>query len=396
MFYNVDYEQRTDWGKLREYRISRVVQQLKKNGMKAVVLSKLDTIRYVTSFRGVYTWMFHGNRHIAIVTDEGHVSFLVASGDFQRVKTTMPWLTDVEPFPFMMTEGYPTLEKKLKELGIEKGKVGIDMMSFGIIPMMQKGFPNIDFVEGNSIIEAAQIIKCKEEIDCLRVTAQAVDMGMTTMLNHINEGVSEMELSAMCANCYMSLGADDVPYYPLVSSGEHSWEGYRMPTERRLKRGDAVWMDAGACVINGYNGDIARIAIVGPATQEQKVFYTAIYDMLHYAIAELKPGNPTSKPLAAAAAAAARHGLSDKTYFGILGHGIGTDLHIAPTIGDKSVGDNLERDSDLIQENMVLALEPGIFIKGVAGGCMENMVLVTKDGPEVLTKTRFEEHLLVY
>ena len=394
MFYNVDYEQRTDWENLRKFRIERVVGQLKKKGMRAVVLSKLDTIRYVTSFRGVYTWMFHGNRHVAIVTDEGHVSFLVASGDLKRVKNTMPWLTDVEPFPILMTEGYPLVEKKLKELGITKGKVGIDMMSFGIIRMMQKGFPDIDFVDGHSIVEDAQLVKCKEEIDCLRVTAQAVDMGMTTMLDNIQEGISELELSTLATSCIMRLGADDVPYYPLVVSGENSWQGYRFPTERRLKRGDAVWMDCGACIINGYNGDIARTVIVGPATQEQKVFYRAIYDMLHFAIEELKPGNPTSKPLEAAERAAAKHGMTAHTYFGILGHGIGTDLHIAPTIGDKASGSAGDRANEVLEEGQVLALEPGIFLEGVGGGCMENMVLITKDGPEVLTKTRFEERLL--
>ncbi len=395
MFYNVDYEQRTDWNNLRKFRIERVVGQLKKKGLKAIILSKLDTIRYVTSFRGVYTWMFHGNRHVAIVTDEGHVSFLVASGDLKRVKNTMPWLTDVEAFPFLMTEGYPLVEKKLKDLGITKGKVGIDMMSFGIIRMLQKGFPDIDFVDGHSIVEDAQLVKCKEEIDCLRVTAQAVDMGMTTMLDNIQEGISELELSTLATSCIMRLGADDVPYYPLVVSGENSWQGYRFPTERRLKRGDAVWMDCGACIINGYNGDIARTVIVGPATQEQKVFYRAIYDMLHFAIEELRPGNPTSKPLEAAERAAAKHGMTAHTYFGILGHGIGTDLHIAPTIGDKASGSAGDRANDVLEEGQVLALEPGIFLEGVGGGCMENMILITKDGPEVLTKTRFEDRLLV-
>ncbi len=395
MFFNVDYEQRTDWEKMREYRIKQVVAQLKKKGMRAVILSKLDTIRYVTSFRGVYTWMFHGNRHVAIVTDEGHISFLVASGDMQRVKNTMPWLTDVEAFPFLMTEGFPLLKKKMKELGIIKGKVGIDMMTYGMTKLINEEFSDIDFVDGGSVVEDAQMIKCPEEIDCLRVTAQAVDMGMTTMLDNIYEGISEIELSTMATQRIMLLGADDVPYYPLVVSGENSWQGYRFPTERRLKRGDAVWVDCGACIINGYNGDIARTVIVGPASKEQKIFYRGIYDMLHYAIAELKPGNSTSKPLEAAEAAAKKHGLADKTYFGILGHGIGTDLHIAPTIGDKAVGTKLDRENNTFQENMVIALEPGIFLKNVGGGCLENMVLITKNGPEVLTKTRFEDHLLV-
>mgnify|MGYP002496548557 CR=1 FL=1 len=93
---------------------------------------------------------------------------------------------------------------------------------------------------------------------CLRICANAVDVGMTAMLDNIHEGISEMELSRICMDKYMELGADDIPYFPLVVSGEHSWQGYRHPTERRLNVGDMVWMDAGCCIINGYNGDIAR------------------------------------------------------------------------------------------------------------------------------------------
>ena len=111
-----DWEQQIDWAKLRKFRVERMVTVMKQKGIRAVLLAKLDTIRYATSFHSVQTWMFHGNRHIAIVTDEGHVSLLAASGDVKRVQNTMPWLTDVEPFPFLMTEGYPVLEKKMKEL----------------------------------------------------------------------------------------------------------------------------------------------------------------------------------------------------------------------------------------------------------------------------------------
>jgi Xaa-Pro aminopeptidase len=219
---------------------------------------------------------------------------------------------------------------------------------------------------------------------------------MTAMLDAIAEGATEMEVSAAGMARFMTLGPDDIPYFPLVISGDHSWLGYRHPTERRIKRGDMVWMDAGCCIINGYNGDIARSCVCGPATHEQRVLYSGIYDMLHYAIEELKPGNPTSAPLKAAEQAAAKHGLADKTYFGILGHGIGTDLHITPTIGDKAVASgDMKRENDIFMANQVVALEPGIFLDQVGGGCVENMILITENGPEVLTKTRFEDHLLL-
>ena len=389
-----DWEQQTDWAKLRKWRVDRMVTVMKQKGIRAVLLAKLDTIRYATSFHSVQTWMFHGNRHIAIVTDEGHVSLLVASGDFKRVKETMPWLTDVEPFPFVMSEGYPILEKKLKELGVTSGKVGIDMMAFDITRKLRLGFPDIDFVEGGCVVEEAQLLKSPEEIQCLRVCATAVDVGMTAMLDNIQEGISEMELSRICMDKYMELYPDDIPYFPLVLFGEHSWQGYRHPGEKRLRRGDMVWMDAGCCIINGYNGDIARCAFCGDPTPEQKKLYTAIYDMLWYGIEALNPGAPLSAPLEAAYAAADKHGFGDKVYFGILGHGIGTDLHIAPTIGDLAV-QGVEREVNALSPSQVIALEPGIFVEGVGGGCCENMTLITETGHEVLTHTRFEDHLLV-
>ena len=389
-----DWEQQTDWAKLRKWRVDRMVTVMKQKGIRAVLLAKLDTIRYATSFHSVQTWMFHGNRHIAIVTDEGHVSLLVDSGDFKRVKETMPWLTDVEPFPFVMSEGYPILEKKLKELGVTSGKVGIDMMAFDITRKLRLGFPDIDFVEGGCVVEEAQLLKSPEEIQCLRVCANAVDVGMTAMLDNIQEGISEMELSRICMDKYMELYPDDIPYFPLVLFGEHSWQGYRHPGEKRLRRGDMVWMDAGCCIINGYNGDIARCAFCGDPTPEQKKLYTAIYDMLWYGIEALNPGAPLSAPLEAAYAAADKHGFGDKVYFGILGHGIGTDLHIAPTIGDLAV-QGVEREVNALSPSQVIALEPGIFVEGVGGGCCENMTLITETGHEVLTHTRFEDHLLV-
>jgi Xaa-Pro aminopeptidase len=370
------------------------VDNLKREGMRAILLSKIDTIRYATSFRGVYSWQFHGNRHVAIVTDEGHVCLMCGSGDFARVTSSMPWLTDVVPFPFVMMEGYDLVKGKLEELGISKGKVGIDMMVFGMTEALRKGLPDIEFVDGYPILECAQIYKCPEEIALLRMNAQAVDIGMTTMLDHLKEGVTELSVSAAAVNQLMALGVEDVAYFPLVESGMHSWNTYKFPTEKRIQRGDMVWMDCGVPILNGYTGDIARTAVVGPATSEQKRIYSCIYDMLHFAIETLTPGNPTSRPLAAAESAAAKHGLSEYVYFGILGHGIGTDLHIAPTIGDK-VLQKIDRKIDTFAPGMVLALEPGVFCPGIGGGALENMVLISEDGPEVLTRTRFEDHLLV-
>lgn len=243
MLLNVDWEERVNWERLRKYRIDRIVEQLKKKGLRAVMLSKLDTIRYATSFRGVYTWQFHGNRYIALITDEGHVSFFVGSGEYSKVRETMPWLTDVTPFPFVMEEGYDLVEAKLRELGITKGKVGVDMMKFAMIDKIQRGMPDLELVDGYSVVENAQLVKNPDEIVLLKANAQLADIGMTTMLDHLGEGVTEIECSAAAAHKLMMLGCEDVAYYPLCESGMHSWNTYKYPTTKRMQRGDMVWMD---------------------------------------------------------------------------------------------------------------------------------------------------------
>ena len=134
--------------------------------------------------------------------------------------------------------------------------------------------------------------------------------------------------------------------------------------------------------------------MVGPATDLQRRIYSAIYDMLWYATEELRPGGDINKPVEAANRAAEKHGLQDKVYFGILGHGVGTDLHIAPTLGDSSLKTAVKREIETLSENMVISLEPGIFYHGVGGGALENMILITEHGPEPMTHCRFEEHLL--
>ena len=235
-----DWEQQTDWAKLRKWRVERMVAVMKQKGIRAVLLAKLDTIRYATSFHSVQTWMFHGNRHIAIVTDEGHVSLLVASGDYKRVKETMPWLTDVTPFPFVMEEGYDLVAAKLRELGITKGKVGIDMMKFAMIDKIQKGMPDLELVDGYCVVEGAQLVKNPDEIRLLECAAQLADIGMTTMLDHLGEGVTEIECSAAATQKMMLMGSEDVAYYPLCESGAHSWNTYKYPTMKRMQNGDMV------------------------------------------------------------------------------------------------------------------------------------------------------------
>ncbi len=391
MRFDSDWRQNTDWDVMRKYRVSRLVESVKKHHLDALMMTRLDAVRYATSFRPVYSMWFHGIRHIAIVTKDARLKFLVGSGDYERVRTMMPWLTDVVPFPFVIGAGVDIVAKALRELGVEKGRVGVDLMPFSLYEPLAQALPACKFVDGLPALEEARLIKCPEEIACLRQAAEVADIGMRTALANLEVGRTEMEVASEVVRAMVAAGSEDITYLPLVEAGEHSWLGFKVPTERRLRDGDMVYIDTGICIVNGYNADIARMPIVGKVSSLQARIYRTCYEMLQKAIAELVPGKTTTDAVRAADEAAKKAGFADQVYFGILGHGVGTDLHELPTFGDKVVGRD---DGQVLEAGMVVSLEPGILVPGVGGGHQEDMVVITEHGPEVLTRAPYDERLL--
>ena len=189
------------------------------------------------------------------------------------------------------------------------------------------------------------------------MAAEVVDIGMEKALSLIKPGVTEQEISSAASYAMNLAGSEETPYMPLVCSGDHGTLGYRFPTDKRLRRGELVYMDCGAAVLNGYNGDIARTTIVGDkTTADQKRIYKCMVAMLEAGTKALLPNVTTTEVAKACQGAADSLGLGAYTYLGIVGHGIGTDIHEAPSIGDK-VGTGERKE--MIAENEVICLEPG-------------------------------------
>jgi Xaa-Pro aminopeptidase len=236
------------------------------------------------------------------------------------------------------------------------------------------------------VIEEARRIKHPIEVQILRAAAEVADLGMQAAMAAVKPGATEIEVSTAAASAMMLAGSEDIPYYPLVASGDNAVYGYRFPTTKRIQPGEMVRIDCGAAIINGYNGDIARIAFAGSPSQEQVRIYRAVYEMLRTGISHLRPGALSTEAVEAVAEVSRRWGYEKHTYFGILGHGLGTDLHEAPTIGEKVTGG---RAPERLEAGMVVALEPGVLLPGVGGGHLEDVTLITDAGPEVLTRTPF-------
>jgi Xaa-Pro aminopeptidase len=388
---HVDWEQRIDWEAVREHRLRQLVEQIKTFDLDAVMYTRLDALRYIISFRSVFSVWFHGTRYVLFVTSDGRVKFLVASGDLERVRHTMPWVKDYEPFPFLISQGVPLVDNAIRELGLAGGRIGVDMLPFNLYKPLRELLPQADFVDGYPVVEQARRVKHPDEVKAMRLAADVVDIGMETALDALQPGITEQEVSAAAAYAMTVVGSEDTPYLPLVCSGDHGSIGYRFPTDKRIRRGELVYIDCGAAIVNGYNGDIARTAVVGEATEGQRTIYRCMVDMLQAGTDAIHEGASTQAVAAAVQNAAVAAGYGEYTYYGIVGHGIGTDLHEAPTIGEKVVKDE---QSDTLKANEIICLEPGVLVPGIGGGHVENMILVTPTGREVLTHSRFDEQLL--
>src|SRR3972149_3153294 len=104
-----DWESGPPWDSLRPYRPQRLIDAMRAHHLDAVLYTRLDAIRYVTSFRPIYSMWFHGTRYAVLLTADGQMIFYVASGDVARVRRTMPWIVDPVAFPFVFADGVPLI-----------------------------------------------------------------------------------------------------------------------------------------------------------------------------------------------------------------------------------------------------------------------------------------------
>lgn len=390
MLYNFDYQKPTvDWNEVSEFRIHRLKDAMRSHGFDAVLTMRLDNVRYMTRFRGLTLSVFFTMRYAAFMTSEGVPYLLVASGDFSRVKKDMPWQGDrVKALPMDVGIAGGIFAEVFKESRFERGKLGVDIMPIALFKTLEQEFPQIEFVDGGPAFSDAKAVKHSGEIEALKLSSEVAELGMNAFINAIEEGETEIEISALAQHVMTSAGAEDC--FAIVMSGEHAVELNRFSTQKRIRRGELVIADIG-CTYVGYNSDFARTLICGEPTPEQKRIYQAVYHSLRAAIEACKPGVPSSSVDKASRDVLRDYGYEKYWYSGVTGHGTGISIQEPPTIGEKTV---LGEKEVMLEAGNVFCIEPSVHLPGVGGVRLEDTVVVTADGREVLTHTKFEERLL--
>ena len=170
--------------------------------------------------------------------------------------------------------------------------------------------------------------------------------------------------------------SDGISFDPIVASGENSSKPHAVPTDRVIKENDIITIDMG-CKIKGYCSDMTRTIFLGEPTDEQKYVYDLVLKNQLKSLYEMKDG-ASIKDISKIVTS--NFALAGYDLVHSLGHGVGLDIHEVPFIR--------ESNDHTLKEKMVVTNEPGIYIPGNFGVRIEDTVLITKDGPEVLTKSR--------
>ena len=220
--------------------------------------------------------------------------------------------------------------------------------------------------------------KAPSEIAALREAAAIADDALATVLEEVQPGMSEVDVALRLEFLIRGSGADAIAFDVNVSAGENTALNHYRPAlgRRTLTAGDLLLFDFGACV-RGYRSDMTRTVSVGAAEPRAREIYQHVLEANLLGLQAAKPGAKGTDVDRMVRDQIADAGFGD--YFGHgLGHGIGLEVHEKPTLSPRS--------EDTLAPNMVVTVEPGIYLPGFGGVRIEDDVLITEEGNDVLTR----------
>ncbi len=395
-----DYERQINMPRLRQYRMDRLRAELQAADYGACLLYDPINIRYATGTRNMQVYGMHTSERYAMVMADGPTIIF----DSYMVKHPV---TDAET----VDQYLPTIVWYYEVMGDRVGdevlrwaaqiadimdqhcgknrRLAIDRLEpLGYAPLMAQG---IEICDAQPCLQRARAVKSQDEIDCMLISIAGCEAGMARMREALRPGVTENYLWSLLAQANFELGGEWMETRLLCSGGRtNPW--YQECSEKLVRCGDLVAFDTDLVGAFGYCADVSRTFHCGPGkpTDEQRRLYTQAYQQVQHNISILRPGMGFRDFIEQSWTVPDAF-LANRYIYLAHGVGLADEYPCIPHILDwESAGYPGE-----ILENMVLCIESYIGREGGAEGVkLEEQVLVTADGPQILTTFPFEEDLL--
>ena len=325
-----------------------------------------DNFFYVT---GLEKGLFEGC--VAFLSPEGNIDLVVSELEAESANKS-----DANVSVYKSAKDFEDL---LKEKISSCKNVGLNFkgISHKDYIRLEKRFPDAEFVDISQSFEQARLVKDEIEIDLIKKACEIADKVVEKIPEMLHEGITESELAAEIDYFMQKNGADKAAFETISSFEKNSSEPHYTHGSTKLKKGDFVLCDFGAC-FRKYNSDITRTFVFGNASDKQKSMYKTVQEAQKIGLDIIKPG------LKASEVHEAVHSYIEKTEFkGRFIHSTGHSLGLGVHDGSTRFSSGFELE---LKENMVFTVEPGVYIPGFGGVRIEDDVLIKKDGIEILTK----------
>ena len=276
---------------------------------------------------------------------------------------------------FTMIEGggFGYLKKRIRPLsvvGIQSDAVTVDQYED-----LKKALPGVKLMPLSGDVADVAMRKLPSEIESMKAAARIGDRALKALMPHIKKPVTEASLARTLDGLCAEFGSEKPSFDTIVLFGERSALPHGRPGERRLRDGDLVLIDFG-CTVDGFCSDMTRTFVYGPASEGQRAIYNAVLRAQRCACLAARAGMKCCELDGVARSSIEESGYGDLFGHGT-GHGVGLRIHERPRLA-KSV-------ETALPENSVVTVEPGVYMPGVGGVRIEDMVVLRKGGSTAIT-----------
>ncbi|HTQ57053.1 MAG TPA: Xaa-Pro peptidase family protein [Bryobacteraceae bacterium] len=339
--------------------------------LDAMLVSSPASVRYLSGFTGSSGMLLSLPGETVFFTDP---RYAIQSGREVSCRVR------VCKGPMLAAIAQTAVRHRVRRLGFERAHLSYD--GFDTLRCKLPVGASLEPVSG--WLEAHRMVKSAEEIALIRRSVEVNSKAFEWAARRARAGMREQDLAAGIEHVMRRLGAEKPSFDTIVAAGERSALPHAHPTQAALKTGQFLLIDMGAFV-DGYASDMTRMLFLGRPGARAKRLYRAVLEAQLAAIDAVRPGVTTAHVDRQARRVLRRFGL-DRAFVHSTGHGLGLEIHELPRIGRK--------DKTPLAAGMAITIEPGAYLEGFGGVRIEDTVVVTAGGCEVLTPTSKELRVL--
>ena len=350
-------------------RKKKVAAAVKRAGAEALLVTHMADVRYLTGFTGSSAALIVRGSKVTMFTDGRYTTQAKAEVDGAEIQIVADKSLSLAACEWAVAQGVTCCAFDVGATTV----AALDAWKTGLPAKVRKSF----FVPVSGLVAGLREVKDEIEQDKMRAAAELGCRLFDQVLEHIVPGAPEMEVAMALEYMARLAGAESMSFDSIVAGGERSALPHGRATNAKLPKRGFVVLDFGV-VLDGYCSDMTRTVHMGPARKGEREAYEAVLDAQLAGLAAVKAGVTAGSVDAATRGVLERAGLAE-WFTHSTGHGVGIEIHEAPRLG--------KNQEQKLKAGMIVTIEPGVYLPGKFGIRIEDSVLVTAEGCEILTPT---------